>query len=162
MNGYKEYLHPIFNKEWSQHLNLSDTGSSYQKSKLSQDYNALFMQQYILVEEDSGAHNEFEDVFQRLHGPQQLFCKFLCIVHIVLQNFGQFPANTIAAESVQPGTSFGFKCPGATCIWRNSRVCQCGTEMLANIGLKNRVKVLELSVSNESNYEHLSENKDTY
>ena len=42
----------------------------------------------------------------------------------------------------------------------NSRVCQCSTEMLTNVGLKDRVKVLELSVRYKSNNEHLSESKD--
>lgn len=41
----------------------------------------------------------------------------------------------------------------------NSRVRQCGTEMLPNVGLQNRVKVLELSVSYKPNYKHLSENR---
>lgn len=34
--------------------------------------------------------------------------------------------------------------------------------MLSNVGLQNGVKVLELSVSYEPNYEHLSENKDIF
>lgn len=42
---------------------------------------------------------------------------------------------------------------------KNSRVCQRGTEMLSNVGLQDRVEVLELSVSYEPNYEHLSENR---
>lgn len=98
MNGNEEYLHPILNYKYLEQLNLSDVGASHQKCKLSQDSTALFMQQYVLIEEDSGADDEFEDVFQRLHGPEQLFCKLLCIVHVVLQNFGQFPANTIGTQ----------------------------------------------------------------
>lgn len=41
----------------------------------------------------------------------------------------------------------------------SSRVCQRCTEVLSNVGLKNGVEVLELSVSYKSNYEHLSEKK---
>lgn len=44
----------------------------------------------------------------------------------------------------------------------NSRICQCGTEVLSDVGLQNRVKVLELSVGYKPNYEHLSENKDIF
>ena len=48
-------------------------------------------------------------------------------------------------------------------VWRviNLRVGQCGTEMLPDVGLQDRVEVLELPVSYEPDYEHLSENKDT-
>lgn len=42
----------------------------------------------------------------------------------------------------------------------NSRVCQRGTEMLSNVGLQDGVKVLELSVRYEPNYEDLSENRE--
>lgn len=42
----------------------------------------------------------------------------------------------------------------------NSRVCQCSTEMLSNVGLQNWIKVLELSVCYKPNNEHLSNNKD--
>lgn len=42
----------------------------------------------------------------------------------------------------------------------NSRVCQCSTEMLSNVGLQNWIKVLELSVGYKPNNEHLSHNKD--
>ena len=38
----------------------------------------------------------------------------------------------------------------------DSRVGQGGAEMLANVGFKDRVEMLELSVSYEPNYEHLS------
>lgn len=37
------------------------------------------------------------------------------------------------------------------------RVGQCGTEVFPDVGFKNRVKVLELSVRNQSNYKDLSE-----
>ena len=50
----------------------------------------------ILVKEDSGADDKLEDVLQSLHGPQQLLRQLLSVVHVVLQNFGQLPANTIA------------------------------------------------------------------
>lgn len=43
-----------------------------------------------------------------------------------------------------------------------SRVRQCGAEMLSNVSLQDRVKVLELSVCYKPNYEHLSENKDIF
>lgn len=51
--------------------------------------------QDILVEEDPGADNELEDVLQSLQGLQQLVCQLLSVVNIVLQNFGQLPANKI-------------------------------------------------------------------
>ena len=38
----------------------------------------------------------------------------------------------------------------------NSRVGQGGAEMLANVGFKDGVEMLELSVGYEPNYEHLS------
>lgn len=50
-----------------------------------------YMSRHILVEEDSGADNELEDVFQGFHGLQQLFRQLLCIVHVILQDFGQLP-----------------------------------------------------------------------
>lgn len=48
----------------------------------------------VLVEEDSGADDKLEDVLQRLHGLQQLFCQLLGIVNVVLQDFGQLPKRT--------------------------------------------------------------------
>lgn len=44
----------------------------------------------------------------------------------------------------------------------NSRIGQRGTEMLPDVGLQNRVKVLKFSVCYESNYEHLSGNRDVF
>lgn len=44
---------------------------------------------HILVEEDSGANDELEDVLQGFHGLQQLFRQLLSVVHIVFQDFGQ-------------------------------------------------------------------------
>ncbi len=59
-------------------------------------YYCIFcVHQDILVEEDSRADDKLEDVLQSLHGPQQLLCQLLSIVHVVLQHFGQLPANTI-------------------------------------------------------------------
>lgn len=55
--------------------------------------------QDILVEEDSGADNELEDVLQSLHGLQQLLRQLLGIVHVVLQNFGQLPTKTVTQET---------------------------------------------------------------
>lgn len=51
------------------------------------------MSRGVLVEEDSGANDELEDILQGFHGLQQLFRQLLSIVHIVLQDFGQLPKN---------------------------------------------------------------------
>lgn len=48
----------------------------------------------LLVEEDSGADDELEDVFQGLHCLQQLLRQLLSIVHIVLKDFGELPEDT--------------------------------------------------------------------
>lgn len=72
---------------------------------------------YLLVKEDSGAHDELEDVFQSLHGSQQLFGQFLCIVHVILQNFGQFPANTNSQRSNRNMTPYcSTKSKELTCM----------------------------------------------
>ena len=47
----------------------------------------------LLVKQNPGADNELEDVLQRPHGPQELVCQLVCILHIVLQNLGQFPTS---------------------------------------------------------------------
>lgn len=44
----------------------------------------------------------------------------------------------------------------------DSHVRQCGAEMLSYVGLQDRVKVLELSVGYEADYEHLSEKTDLF
>lgn len=49
----------------------------------------------LLVEQDSGADDELEDVLQSLHSLQQLLRQLLSVVHVVLQDFGQLPSNTI-------------------------------------------------------------------
>lgn len=43
----------------------------------------------VLVEENPGPHDEFEDVIQSLQSFQQLLRKLLRIIHIVLQDFCQ-------------------------------------------------------------------------
>lgn len=120
------------------------------------------MHQDVLVEEDSGADDELEDVLQSLHGPQQLLRQFLSVVNVVLQDFSQLPANTTRAQSLTNRliTKLDFYVFVQRVI--NLRVRQCGAEMLSNVGLQNGVKVVELSVGYEPNYKHLSENKDVF
>lgn len=48
---------------------------------------------HVLVEEDSGANDELEDVLQGFHGLQQLLCQLLSVVHIVFQDFSQLSRN---------------------------------------------------------------------
>lgn len=46
--------------------------------------------QGVPVEEDSGADDELEDVLQSLHGLQKLFRQLFSVIHVVLQDFGEF------------------------------------------------------------------------
>lgn len=112
---------------------------------------------HVLVEEDSGADDELEDVLQGLHGLQQLLCQLLSIVHIVLQDFGQLPTTRKAKT---PPTDQKTRTDFSTAhLWvlrvLDSRVGQRGAEMLPYVRLQDRVEVLKLSVRDESNYEHL-------
>lgn len=124
----------------------------------------------ILVEQNSGADDELEDVLQSLHGLQQLLRQLLSIVHVVLQDFGQLPSNTIIQRKGLTNLLI-TKCDRISQTRQghfndkrviDSRVSQRGAEMLSDVGLQNGVKVLELSVGYKPNYEHLSENKDKF
>lgn len=42
----------------------------------------------------------------------------------------------------------------------DSRVSEGGTEVLADVGLQNRIEMMELSVCDQSDYENLSEAED--
>lgn len=114
--------------------------------------------QGVPVEEDSGADDELEDVLQSLHGLQKLFRQLFSVIHVVLQDFGEF------SEKHTDGPT-NCLWPGITCEPTqrlfNSRIGQRGTEMLSNVGLQDWVKVLKLSVRYEPNYEHLSVRKRT-
>lgn len=119
----------------------------------------------ILVEEDSGADDKLEDVLQSLHGLQQLFCQLLGVVNVVLQDFGQLPKTHTHTHKVEQISSSNLSISHWMRILKgfsNSRIGQRGTEMLPYVGLQNRVKVLKFSVCYESNYEHLSGNRDTF
>lgn len=112
------------------------------------------------VEEDSGADDELEDVLQSLHGLQKLLGQLFSVIHVVLQDFGKFTENTSTQMDQQICLQPGIKCESAQRLF-NSRIGQRGTEMLSNVGLQDRVKVLKLSVRYEPNYEHLSVRKRT-
>lgn len=115
----------------------------------------------LLVEEDSGADNELEDVLEGLQGLQQLVGQLLSVLHVILQNFGQLPTHTVTWNTItKHHVLYLLSSIFSLFVLRviDSRVCQRSTEMLSNVGLKDGVKVLELSVRYEPNYEHLSEN----
>lgn len=75
----------------------------------------LRVYQDILVEEDPGTDDKLEDVLQSLHGLQQLLCQLLSVVHVVLQDFGQLPANTVihscCSSQNRGGGGLLLKCP---------------------------------------------------
>lgn len=54
----------------------------------------------VLVEENPGPHDEFEDVIQSLQSFQQLLRKLLRIIHIVLQDFCQLSEKNIHTHTV--------------------------------------------------------------